>query len=322
IRVRETRAAAARYGTVVRWLGFPDFGYSKSLAETLSVWGREPTLEAMRRALDEAAPDVVLTNHSLDGGHGHHRASYFAIHAACAARSAAVGHTVALYRRAAPPSEEETDPTPRFPFDVHELDPVRGLTFARQAHEAWTLHASQGPWGPYDPTRTRPDLWMQTFPDGEAVPPLDRLRSMFDLPEIVERVPDVDAWRSALLAFGDDRPVREHVAAARRLLPELRAVLGDLPNEAAEARTRLARRIDALERVVFHGSGLALEIWTPPEEATVGGTVEVRVALRGTGAELVDLRCGAAAAQPSEEDGGWFVARPAVPTTALEDPLT
>src|SRR5690606_25433058 len=29
-----------------------------------------------------------------------------------------------------------------------------------------------------------------------------------------------------------------------------------------------------------------------------------------------------AAAQPSEEDGGWFVARPAVPTTALEDPLT
>jgi len=39
LRVRETLRAAAMSGVEVRWLGMPDFGFSKALEETLQVWG-------------------------------------------------------------------------------------------------------------------------------------------------------------------------------------------------------------------------------------------------------------------------------------------
>ena len=78
IRVRETLRAAAMSGAEVRWLGMPDFGFSKTREETLKFWGAEEFKDRMRRVFDEVDPDVVITNHSLDKGHGHHRASIWA----------------------------------------------------------------------------------------------------------------------------------------------------------------------------------------------------------------------------------------------------
>ena len=78
IRVRETLRAAAMSDADVRWLGMPDFGFSKTREETLKFWGKDEFKDRMRRVFDEVDPDVVITNHSLDRGHGHHRASIWA----------------------------------------------------------------------------------------------------------------------------------------------------------------------------------------------------------------------------------------------------
>lgn len=322
IRVGETRAAAARYGTRIRWLGFPDFGYSKSLDETLAVWGREQTLHRMRAALDDVAPDIVITNHSIDGGHGHHRASFLAIREACRSHAEETGELVPLYQRARRPDPDAEPSEALFEIDSSELDPVRGATFARQAHEAWTLHRSQGPWGPHDPTRVRADVWRQAFPEEglQAEGPFEHLKSMFDVEEVRDVLGDASAvarLQAELAAFATDRTVGEHVAAARRLLPTLRELRGRL--DGAEARARVARRIDALERVVVHGSGLVLETWIADAELPIGGTVELRAALRGGAVEDLRIHCGDAVAEPLEEDGGWLTARLAVPPDAFDD---
>ena len=81
LRVRETLRASAMSGVEVRWLGMDDFGFSKTLDETRAKWGDDRLLDAMRAVVDEVDPDFVLTNHSLKQGHGHHRASYWAISA-------------------------------------------------------------------------------------------------------------------------------------------------------------------------------------------------------------------------------------------------
>ncbi|MDO8349411.1 MAG: PIG-L family deacetylase, partial [Planctomycetota bacterium] len=76
LRVRETLRAAALSGVEVHWLGMEDFGFSKTLEETLKVWDGEKLKAAMRAVVDRIDPDFLVTNHNLTQGHGHHRASY------------------------------------------------------------------------------------------------------------------------------------------------------------------------------------------------------------------------------------------------------
>ena len=79
LRTRETLAAAEYTGTRVRWLGFSDFGYSKTAKETFKVWGKDKYVARLTTILAEELPDLVLTNHSPEQGHGHHRASVIAV---------------------------------------------------------------------------------------------------------------------------------------------------------------------------------------------------------------------------------------------------
>ena len=52
---------AERYGTEVRWLGFPDFGYSKSLDETLGVWGERATAECIAAVIADGSSGSVTS---------------------------------------------------------------------------------------------------------------------------------------------------------------------------------------------------------------------------------------------------------------------
>ena len=80
IRTRETREASKLLGTDICFLGFPDFGFSKTAKETFVKWGgEEKVLEKLVYAIRSVKPDVIITNHdTVTTGprrqHGNHQA--------------------------------------------------------------------------------------------------------------------------------------------------------------------------------------------------------------------------------------------------------
>ncbi len=80
IRTNETLEASKILGTEIYFLGFPDFGFSKSAIETFNKWGgKDVVLERLVYAIRALKPDVIITNHDTvtappNRQHGNHQA--------------------------------------------------------------------------------------------------------------------------------------------------------------------------------------------------------------------------------------------------------
>lgn len=282
IRRQETLAAARHTGTEVRWLGFYDFGYSKTLDETLAAWDRDELLRRFAAVLDELQPDLVITNHTIDGGHGHHRATAWAAQQLLPARGIPL-----LVRHRERPEDPTTkdaakpEPPPiALTVDVARIDPITGKTYARQAYDGYLEHRSQGPFGTHDPAAVRPVQWVRAGSDSGD--PIAALRDSLDdeaapaaLRELAPR----------LRAFGAERPRVEHLREAAELLAALRQL--DFTASPARLRSRLAWRIGALQRVLLAGHGVAVLATSTRPTATPNGDGELRVVLQAEQPELV-----------------------------------
>ena len=81
IREQETKSAAKILGTAPVFLGFLDFGFSKTAKETFRMWGGEDSVLArIVYIIREIKPDVVITNHDTittmpRRQHGNHQAA-------------------------------------------------------------------------------------------------------------------------------------------------------------------------------------------------------------------------------------------------------
>ena len=75
IRAHETIAASEVQGSEPHFLGFRDFGFSKSAEETFRAWGEREILRRMVLQIRLLRPDVIITNHDTTSGHGHHQAT-------------------------------------------------------------------------------------------------------------------------------------------------------------------------------------------------------------------------------------------------------
>ncbi len=153
IRARETIAAAAVQGSEPYFLGFRDFGFSKSAEETFRAWGERETLRRMVLQIRRLRPDAIITNHDATSGHGHHQATGRVVLQAFDAAAdpkefpeqlneAGVWQVKRLFVR----SRGADAATQGFAINPNENDPVRGMTFAQQALAGLQKHASQGPW--------------------------------------------------------------------------------------------------------------------------------------------------------------------------------
>ena len=157
IRARETIAAAAVQGSEPHFLGFRDFGFSKSAEETFRAWGEKEVLRRMVLQIRLLRPDVIITNHDTTSGHGHHQATGRIVLQAFDAAAdpkqfpeqlsqAGVWQVQRLFVRNRGQAEG-TSATPQIvTLDPNETDPVRGVTYAQQALAGLQKHATQGPW--------------------------------------------------------------------------------------------------------------------------------------------------------------------------------
>ncbi len=77
IRTQELLAARHFDGAEQFFTRAIDFGYSKSVDETLATWGKQEVLGDVVRIIRRFRPDVIITRFPADGrgGHGHHTAS-------------------------------------------------------------------------------------------------------------------------------------------------------------------------------------------------------------------------------------------------------
>ena len=160
IRARETIAASQVQGSEPHFLGFRDFGFSKSAEETFRAWGEKEILRRMVLQIRLLRPDVIITNHDTTSGHGHHQATGRIVLQAFDAAAdpkqfpeqlAQTGtwQVQRLFVRSR--GQAETPSGPQAPpqiisIDPNETDPVRGITFAQQALAGLQKHATQGPW--------------------------------------------------------------------------------------------------------------------------------------------------------------------------------
>jgi LmbE family N-acetylglucosaminyl deacetylase len=289
LRVRETLRAAAMSGVEVRWLGMPDFGFSKSLDETLRVWGADRLKDAMRELVARVDPDIVVTNHSLTQGHGHHRASFWAIEEVLKERAAKGEHVPPLYSRCAADKAQLT-------LDPSELDPARGETFARLAHRAWTQHVTQGPWGPHNPLQVGKDWWRVVYPEGVTDAAAADLmhwargeRGGAGLPADASRLPP-DVLRQA---------TKE---ALERTRQELAGTIAALEAPGAKRRAGILHtRKKELERVLLVLAGVRAEVWLEADEVSVGGQGKAFVVVHGVEkVQNLSVSCDGVAAEPAE----------------------
>jgi LmbE family N-acetylglucosaminyl deacetylase len=159
IRARETMAAAEVQGSEPHFLGFRDFGFSKSAEETFRAWGEREILRRMVLQIRLLRPDVIITNHDTTSGHGHHQATGRMVLQAFDAAAdpkqfpeqLAQTGTWQVQRLFVRSRGAETPAGPQAPpqvitIDPNETDPVRGVTFAQQALAGLQKHATQGPW--------------------------------------------------------------------------------------------------------------------------------------------------------------------------------
>jgi len=162
IRAHETMAAAEVQGSEPHFLGFRDFGFSKSAEETFRAWGEREFLRRMVLQIRLLRPDVIITNHDTTSGHGHHQATGRIVLQAFDAAAdpkqfpeqlaqVSVWQVKRLFVRSrgqvesTSTSDGQTAPQ-IFTIDPNETDPVRGTTYAQQALAGLQKHATQGPW--------------------------------------------------------------------------------------------------------------------------------------------------------------------------------
>jgi len=149
IRAHETQAASDIYGAEVYNLNKRDFGFSKSADETFRFWGHKDSLRRLVRVIREVRPDVIITNHDTQRGHGHHQAvGIIALEAFDAAADPeqfpqqiqdglSQWQVKRLFLRC---GWEEADVT----IDIGEYDQPRGYSYAQIAGEGLKMHKSQG----------------------------------------------------------------------------------------------------------------------------------------------------------------------------------
>lgn len=149
LRTLEYRKAAQHYGTALRFTTFADFGYSKTLEETLKKWDRDGVTADLVRIIREEKPHIVMARFQGGprDGHGHHQAAGLLAQEAYRAAGDATRYPNAgapwqpakLYSNN---RREADDWTVKIDSGIY--DSLLGMTYAEMARQGLRYQRSQG----------------------------------------------------------------------------------------------------------------------------------------------------------------------------------
>jgi len=183
LRTQELLAARSMDGGEQFFTHASDFGYSKSVEETLRRWNKDKTLEEMVAIIRRYKPDVIITRFDKNqGGHGHHMASALLAQEAFAAAGDPYRYPDQL--KSTPPWQPKrllwntwrpdfSSDKSLLTFDIGDYNTLLGRSYLEIAALSRSMHKSQGfgmaPYRGSDPeyfTHTEGDTgWGSLFDD-------------------------------------------------------------------------------------------------------------------------------------------------------------
>jgi LmbE family N-acetylglucosaminyl deacetylase len=150
IRSAELLAAAETYGAHLFFSRAPDFGFSKTLEETLKMWGDVPE-DDMVRLIRAVRPEVVINGWgNVRTGHGNHQASGFLTPKAVEAAGDPSAYTAQFSQGLKPWKVEllvnlDRGQSPAgYLVPVNEVSPLRGETYSEIGRDGFVNQRSQG----------------------------------------------------------------------------------------------------------------------------------------------------------------------------------
>ena len=280
LRTQELLAARALDGATQRFSSMRDFGYSKSAAETLALWGHEEALADVVYAVRSFRPDVIITRfNELPPNHGHHTASAVLAREAFTAAADAqrfpeqLAHGVSVWQAKRllhnlPAWQKDAIPSTALTLDVGGYDARLGLSYGELAARSRSQHKSQG----FGATPERGAL-IEHFVVLAGEPTSSDILAGIE-PSWGARYPagaPVDA------ALGEARKLlhRDHPERASTALAQARRALSTLPSD--DPRVQQAR-IQA-ERLALLTSGVFVRATAARPSCIPAGALPVRVEL-------------------------------------------
>jgi LmbE family N-acetylglucosaminyl deacetylase len=291
LRTQELLAARQLDGAQQRFTRMRDFGYSKTAAETLSIWGHDEALADVVFALRSFQPDVVVTRFDEQPpNHGHHTASASLAREAFAAAAdptrfpeqLANGLRVWQPKRLVynlPTWRDIPTPPNALQMDIGGYDPRLGLSYGELSARSRSQHKSQG----FGAAAERGALLERFVPvAGEPARAdlLDGVEQSWQRYGAPGRAV-ADALKQARQALHRDHPER----AVAGLLAARRA-LAALPQ--ADPRVTDARR--EAEQLALHASGLFVRAKASEARCVPGGSVPVAVEVVARRPAAIGLR--------------------------------
>lgn len=303
IRSRELLAARAVDGGRQFFTRAYDFGYTRSLDETLRLWPKDELVEDAVRVIRRFKPQVVV---SVFPGvphpnHGQHQAAGVTAYAAfplagdpnalpqLASEGLLPWSPQALYR------STRFDPqTPGLTLPVSGIDPLSGKSIFQLAIASRSMHRSQdmGQIQRLGPQDTRvgwvegagkegKDLFagIDTRLSAMAASIADAGRRK----RVAEHLDDAQARAERARAALNPERLDATAAELLKILEQLQAARAALSDEDRAVRDLIDEKIDVAEAGLAAAAGLAIDATTASEELTAGETFTVQASLWNSG---------------------------------------
>jgi LmbE family N-acetylglucosaminyl deacetylase len=286
-----------------------DFGYTRSLDETLRLWPREVLLEDATRVVRRFCPQVIFSTFTGTDrdGHGQHQAS-----ALVAREVFRASGDAAAFPQLAREGLSAWSPTTLirsnwfdrdagFRLSTGEVEPLTGRSYQQIAMASRSLHRSQdmGRLQPAGPSETGA-IWVE---GGQGTETKDlfagvdtRLRSIAAEMEDASRRARVEALLDRVEAKAIETRRQLSPAALGNAVTPIASMLQDLraARELTEERDSgprmlLEEKIGAAETALAAAAGIALDAISENETASAGEAFAVTVQIWNPGSEPVDV---------------------------------
>jgi LmbE family N-acetylglucosaminyl deacetylase len=308
IRSRELLAARAVDGGRQFFTRAYDFGYTRSLDETLRLWPKEVLIEDAVRVIRRFKPQVVVsvfpgTPHR---NHGQHQAAGVTAYAAFPLASDPAALPQLATEGLAPWTPQTLYRSTRFDQDASTLllpigtiDPLTGKSIFQLAMASRSLHRSQdmGTIQRLGPQESRVG-WVQGGAGAEAkdlfagidtrLSAIASTVSGTDQRRVAqERLEKVQATAEKARAELNPAKIEEAVPAFAAILRDLRATRAALAEEDRPSRELIEEKIEVAEAGLAAAAGIAVDATTESEKLIAGETFTVLASLWNGGGRPV-----------------------------------